>query len=288
MKIGLSLSGGGIKGAAHIGVLRALEEAGIKINCISGASAGSIVAMLYSIGIDSYGIEEIFKQYCNKEIFDYDYIGILKVPLQWMVKKHIYLSGFIKGDRLKKAFKDICISKGCVNISNTKIPLAISSVDINTTQTVMFVTYEKIFKNTKDKIYISNVPLWEAVRASIAFPTVFKPSYFMGYYFSDGGITENMPTQELKAFGADKIIAVNLGCCVKNGVDNIIEIASQSLTAMTCKLNRKNIDSNIFEIYPCIDDVDLLDFKKLNYCIKLGYDVAKQNINKIKEYLYWN
>ena len=64
MELGLALSGGGVKGAAHIGVIKALEEAGIKISSISGTSSGSIVAVLYACGYSSNEIYYIFKKYC--------------------------------------------------------------------------------------------------------------------------------------------------------------------------------------------------------------------------------
>ena len=66
MKLGLSLSGGGVKGAAHIGVLKALEENNIKIDYIGGTSSGSIVATLYAVGFSPDEIYEIFKKYCKK------------------------------------------------------------------------------------------------------------------------------------------------------------------------------------------------------------------------------
>ena len=66
MKLGLSLSGGGVKGAAHIGVLKALEEENIKIDSIAGTSSGSIVASLYAMGFHSDEIYTIFKKYCKR------------------------------------------------------------------------------------------------------------------------------------------------------------------------------------------------------------------------------
>ena len=78
MKIGLCLSGGGIKGAAHIGVIKALEEENIKFDCVSGTSSGSIVASLYAMGYTPEDMLELFKNY-GKEISKIDWCIIFKL-----------------------------------------------------------------------------------------------------------------------------------------------------------------------------------------------------------------
>ena len=92
MKVGLCLSGGGIKGAAHIGAIKALEEENINIDCISGASSGSIVAAMYAMGYKSDEIFEFFKIY-GKEISKIDWWLILKLIFGLIFRKKICIEG---------------------------------------------------------------------------------------------------------------------------------------------------------------------------------------------------
>lgn len=88
MRVGLSLAGGGVKGAAHIGVLKALEEANIEFDFISGTSSGSIVATLYACGYQADEIYKLFKKYC-KEIKYVDYKNIIKAIWGLLIKKKL-------------------------------------------------------------------------------------------------------------------------------------------------------------------------------------------------------
>ena len=101
MKLGLSLSGGGVKGAAHIGVLKALEEENIKIDSIAGTSSGSIVASLYAMGFRSDEIYTIFKKYCKK-IKYIDFWNIIKLIYGLVFKRKIIIDGLNSGKEIEK------------------------------------------------------------------------------------------------------------------------------------------------------------------------------------------
>jgi len=106
MNLGLVLSGGGVKGAAHIGVLKALEEENIKFNFISGTSLGSIVAALFVCGYSAEEIFDIFKQYC-KEIKYFDFKNIINIIKYLIINKKLLIEGFNSGEKIKKIIK-IC------------------------------------------------------------------------------------------------------------------------------------------------------------------------------------
>ena len=172
MKLGLSLAGGGVKGAAHIGVLKAFEEKNIKFDYISGTSSGSIVSALYAIGYSADEIYKIFKKYCSE--INYISIGnILKLVCGLIFKKKILIQGLNNGDKIEKLMKGLCKKKGIENISDVKMPLIIPSVDLENGKVYVFSSLETREKqNTyNDKIeYVNDINLSLAVRASCSYP----------------------------------------------------------------------------------------------------------------------
>ena len=98
MKIGIALSGGGVRGASHIGVLKALEESNIKPDLISGSSSGSIVASLYAVGYSLNEIQNIFLK-INKKILDFDIKGLFKFFGGLLLLKNFKIDGLMRGDK---------------------------------------------------------------------------------------------------------------------------------------------------------------------------------------------
>lgn len=113
MKLGLSLSGGGIKGVSHIGVIKALEEANIKFSYISGTSSGSIVATLYACGFKSDEIYEIFKKYVN-QINYIDLKNVKRLIKNIITGKGFVIDGLNSGEKISKLINEICAKKELV------------------------------------------------------------------------------------------------------------------------------------------------------------------------------
>lgn len=318
MKIGVALSGGGVRGAAHIGVLKALHESGIPISMISGTSSGSIVASLYAAGYSPREIEKIFlrfekgvadfdwgkllpavidlflfKRKWNREkldLVDVDFAGIFIFIMNWLFMRKGKIDGFIKGNVIEWAIQHYCGEKGVHLIKDVSIPLAVPAIDINTAQTIMFVSDKCYFQDTKHTIHIDDAYIWEAVRASAAFPVIFKPRMFRGRRLVDGGITDNIPTKALKEMGADRILAVNLGYSgqPRDEIDNIFEIAAQSIDIMSYQLSRYRLAEADYVFKPRIYDVKLLETSRIRECIDRGYIMAKREIPEIRRTLGLN
>ena len=207
MKLGLSLAGGGIKGAAHIGVLKALEKEKIKIDAIAGTSSGSIIAALYAMGYTADEMYELFKKYCKK----IGYISpgnIIKLMIGILFFQKIIITGLNNGKSLEKIMEEACSDKQIKNINEIKMPLMIPSVNLTNGGLTIFSSIQKRGKYRDDIKYITDIAISKAVRCSCSYPGVFEPVYLKGKEFIDGGIRENIPWKELKKTGVDKVVCV--------------------------------------------------------------------------------
>lgn len=119
MKLGLCFAGGGVKGAAHIGVLKAFEEENISFEYLAGTSSGSITATLYSIGYNSDEIFNLFKEYC-KQIKYIDGINIFSVIKGLIFERKLNIKGLNNGKKLEKIIKNVCEEKNIKYISDIK------------------------------------------------------------------------------------------------------------------------------------------------------------------------
>jgi len=208
-KIGLVLSGGGAKGLAHIGVIRAMEKAGLTPDYITGTSMGSIVGALYAIGYTADDIEDIVRD------VDWDAILSNEIPLNQITyeEKSYYgryiaelpvkgikvglPRGLIEGQKLSERLSRITRPAHDIeNFHNLPIPFACVATDIATGEPVV----------------LNHGSLPEALRASMAIPTFFTPVEIDSNLYVDGGVVRNFPVQEAKSMGADIVIGTDPDC----------------------------------------------------------------------------
>ncbi len=280
MKLGLSLAGGGVKGAGHIGVLKAFEEKNIHIDYISGTSSGSIVSTLYAIGYKPEEIYHIFKKYC-KEI-NYISIGnILKLALGLIFKGEILIQGLNNGNKIEELMRKLCKAKGINNINQVKMPLLMPSVDLQNGKVYIFSSKKSRKPNTDKVIYIDDMDIAKAVRASCSYPGVFSPCKYKGRELIDGGIRENVPWKETKLMGADKVISVIFEEELKEyDYINIIEIVSSSIHFLSQELADYEMYGADEVIKIKTNHISLLDSSKIDYLYKLSYKIAMETIEK--------
>ncbi|MBR1883684.1 MAG: patatin-like phospholipase family protein [Clostridia bacterium] len=286
--LGIALEAGGIKGAAHIGVLQALEEEGIKVDYISGSSSGSIVASMYAIGYSPIQILAMYKSYC-KTITDYD----RKIPFKLMslaFTGRLKLKGLAKGRNLENALYEMCKRKGVFDIADVKFPLAVPAVDIYTGETIYYINrplrYSSSFDTSFGAKFKRNGFLPEIVRASSSIPAVFEPKYINGNVLVDGGVKVGCPIKILKDMGADKVIAVSFTSNKSSRINencNMIDITLSSFDIMTEEIKKFELKNADFTLNIDATGVMTLDCSKINYMANLGYQTTKKYIEEIKK-----
>mgnify|MGYP004546363729 CR=1 FL=1 len=280
MGIGISLSGGGIRGIAHAGVLKALEDNNIKVDAIAGTSAGSIVATLYAMGFKPYYIYILFKKYA-KDIINIKNRIFLNGIKNYIKCKKIGLNGLNDGSMMENMYNELAKTKGFKLIGDIKMPLVISTVDIGEAKEYIFTNCAP--RDNYDDKYITEVEIGKAVRASSSFPAIFCPLEYKKHLFMDGGVLDNIPTEELKKVYDGKIISVNFKADPVQENYDVMDIIMKTLDVMGNKLSENSINISDFVLTIPTDRTGLLDIKKMDKCFEYGYKTTIENLSKIKE-----
>jgi NTE family protein len=206
-KIGLTLSGGGAKGISHIGILKAIDSAGLKIDVVTGTSMGSIMGALYAVGYSGKEIEEIARSIdWNRMFSNVPPIELINmnekreysnyaVEIPFENGKAKFFSGFIEGEEIWLRFGELFYPVHATkDFSKLPIPFACVATDAATGKPVVLKEGELV----------------KAVRASMAIPSVFTAVPYHNTLLVDGGVVRNFPVSDAKDMGADYVIGVNL------------------------------------------------------------------------------
>ena len=282
MKLGVSLAGGGVKGAAHIGALKALEEKNIPVDYLSGTSSGSIVTTLYGAGYSCNEILNIFHEY-SKKIKYIDFKNIFNIAKRLVCERKFRVDGFNTGEIIENLINKLCNAKNIYNIKDIKQDILIVSVSLNSGKVYFFESNPKESRYSDGIIHINDINIGKAVRASSSFPAVFCPCKYKKFRFLDGGVLDNIPVAEVKKQGADKVIAVNFKADDITEESNIMDIVMRTIDIMGNKISEEGLSSSDYVLTVETDKTGLLDFEKLDKCYKYGYQAAIKEMDKIKE-----
>ncbi len=280
MSIGLCLSGGGIKGVAHIGALQALEDNNISIDCISGTSSGSIVATLYAIGYTPNEIYDFFVKYA-KEITHISLKNIFKLISGLIFKHKITIQGLNDGNKLEKIMFQACSSKGVCFINEIDFPLSIPSVDIQNGNAYIFTSKKPRSKYTDNYIYDNSISISKAVKASCCFPGIYSPVNYKNAILVDGGLRANIPWQETKNMGADKVISIIFEKTAEpDSYLDIFEIITKSINMLSNELSLYEQSGSDYILKINTKDTTLLDINKIDFLYKVGYSSMSSFLQK--------
>lgn len=282
MRVGLVLSGGGAKGIAHIGVIKRLEEAGVRIDYITGTSMGSLVGALYSIGYTSDQLIDLAKSNNWNQLFTekpsrlyisnyertFDNRTIASFPIS---ERGLDLPvGIISGQNIYSFLsKYTWPVHGIKSFKNFPIPYATVATELST---------------GNPKTFTSGY-LPDAIRASISIPSLMRPHTIDNTAYIDGGVANNLPVEQAIEMGANYIIAVNLASPVMP-TDSLKTFAEVLNQVVNYRINEKiepQIEKSDIYINPKkANSFDILDFEKVDELIQLGYDATEKYIDQLK------
>lgn len=246
-KIGLALGAGSARGIAHMGVLRVLERYKVPIDCIAGCSIGAMIGGLYASGMKVDFMVRFASELQSRSWVD------LGLPRR----------GLIAGNKVETMLRLLTREK---NIEELAIPFAAVATDIE----------------RGEAVEIRSGPLYQAIRASISIPVVFRPYKMGGRLLVDGGVVDRVPVTLAKKMGADIVIAVDVNKFVTHQrVENIFDIMLQTLDIMERKiLNTTVLDTDIL-IRPRVGHISPNQFHRVEELVTEGEKAAEAAISKI-------
>ncbi len=249
-KIGLALGGGAVRGFAHVGVIAALEEAGIKPDMVVGTSAGSLVAAIYATGKTAAQLQQAALAMEEADITD------------WTLP--FFGRGMLRGDALARY---INLQVNNKLIESMLIPLGIVATDLRTGQGALF----------------RQGDTGMAVRASSAVPSVFNPVKIGAAEYVDGGLVSPVPVRFARQMGAELIIAVDISSAPEgNASDSQLAILLQTFAIMGKSINRYELKDAELVVRPALVGVKSGDFTAKRRAIDAGKLAMQQAMPQLK------
>lgn len=284
-KIGLALGGGGAKGAAHIGVLRVLEELNIPIDYIAGTSIGSVVGGMYASGLTVDEIQKIMFETPWAESYS---DRIPREDLPWRSKRqgdqfNIPIEVGIENDHLKTP-SGLLYGQAATKLLRT----AIGEHPNFTSFDDLAIPYRAIATDLASykAVIIESGNLITAMRASSSVPGVLAPEIIDGLLLVDGGITINLPVKVVRDMGADIIIAVDIGSdlLTKEELTSTFEVIGQLtsfLTSSNAVLQRQLLSEYDYLIKPDIEGLSTTDWSNTSIAFERGKSAANEQSSKL-------
>ena len=295
-KVGLVLSGGGAKGAAHIGVIKYLEEAGIPIDYIAGTSMGSIVGGMYAIGysadeilaiISSVDWGQLISNKVDRQKISYTSkieSGSQLVTIPFSMKsneeefksrvfKNSLPSGLISGDNLINLFNSLAVGY-CDQMDFNDLPIPFLCIATN-------------LVNGEGTI-LNKGHFTKSMRASMAIPILFDPVHIKGSLYADGGLVTNFPAEQCRAMGADIVIGVSMSPGLESDPQKLSSLLAQikQLKEITTDKDFANYHKkcDIF-ISPDLKGVGMLSFdaESVARVMQSGYEAAAKQEEKFTD-----
>lgn len=282
IKIGLALSGGGIKAFSQLPVLATLAKEKINIDAISGTSMGSVIAALFASGVTAEAVMQAALD-LEKEIEDKK---IMKRPSMKLLpfSKEKLTGGFVDGQDLEDVLEAKLIELGVEHIRDVKIPLAITAVDVITGKKIMFVSHPEDYVNKDpDTIVITDISLAKAVRASCSFPFVIAAMEYEDYLLVDGGLRQNLPLEPLYNYGVDKTIAVTMHSTSEfHDTNSLVALGIRVMDIMRIEADQEIVHQADVHINVPLDKVWVFEIGKGKYTIDQGAHAISEHIDQLK------
>ena len=284
-RIGLVLSGGGARGAAHIGVLKVLEEYHVPVDAIAGTSMGAVVGGLYASGLSARDIERVmtsvdwqdaFRDRPSRTDLNFrrkleDQNFLVKFPLGLKGRKFRVPRGLVQGQKLTQILRGLTLPVAQIQrFDDLAIPFRAVATDIV----------------TGDRVVLDHGDLTTAMRASLSAPGVFSPVDSEGRMLVDGGLTSNLPVDVAREMGVDILIVVDCGFpLLERGKLVSVATVSNQMLAILIRHNtaeqRKTLKSGDVVIDPALGDFSSLDFTEHEKAMRIGEEAARGQTQRL-------
>jgi NTE family protein len=275
--VGLVLSGGGARGFAHVGVLKVLEENRVPVDYIGGASIGGLIGALYAMGKTPAEIEQLIETLDWDKLFvsstSFDKLSFRRKEDRRNIPGPIPLRGSPKDLRLPTAFN----SGHEIGLLFDRVTLPYARVNNFDDLPIPFRTVGTNMVNGLSE-ELKGGSLSRSLRATMSIPGVFAPVEIDGKILSDGGLVNNIPTNVVKAMGADILIVVNIETQLSDraSLESLIGVLAQTINIATADNSRRSLQQADLIIAPDLAKFTTASFGSSDEIIKLGYDGAKQ------------
>jgi len=283
-KVCLVLSGGGARGAAHVGVIKVLEELRVPVDCIAGTSIGALVGAAYASGSTVSDMEAVISGISAEALFiekpprqeqsirrkEEDFTNLVGPELGFRDWELLWSKGFVSGVQLETILRKLAGAHGTIRIEELPIQYRAVATDLETGKPVVFREGE----------------LLNAMRASMSVPAAIAPAEIDGRLLVDGGLTDNLPVDVARAMGADIVIAVNLGAPLfkRKALGSVLGVTGQMvniLTEQNVQVSLASLKSTDILIEPELEDFSFSDFGRLPAAVPVGEAAAHKVADRL-------
>jgi NTE family protein len=275
LRVGLVLSGGGAKGAAHVGVLQVLEELRVPVHCVAGTSMGAVVGGLYAAGVPPSEMERLLEATDWTDLLD-DRPPRRHLPFRRKVDDLRYLTRFEVG------FRDGRFRLPTGLVTGQKLDFLLAKLTAHTAGLGSFDELPIPFRavaadlESGEMVVLSDGDLATALRASMSVPGAFAPVRHDGRVLVDGGIVRNLPVDVVRAMGADVVIAVDVGMDTvpKERLSSLAGVLGQIIVTTLRENVRRQVRDADVVIRPDLHDYRSTDFDRIAAMVPRGVQAA--------------
>lgn len=283
-RVCLVLSGGGARGAAHVGVIKVLEALRVPIDCITGTSMGALVGAAYASGNTVEDMERLIASLSAESIFNErlprqeqsarrkqdDLTNLVGPELGIRSGELLLPKGLVSGVRLEAILRRLVRIRDVRNFDELAIPFRAVATDLTTGKAVVF----------------SGGDLTNAMRASMSVAGVLAPAEFDDKIFVDGGLIDNLPVDVARSIGADIVIAVNLGTPLlkRESLGSVLGVTAQMVNILT----EQNVQASLASLKPTdilvepeLGDFSFADFDNMGKAVPIGEAAARKLADRL-------
>lgn len=248
-KIGVALGGGAFRGLAHIGVLQTLEKYGLKPDIVTGTSMGALVGGVYACGMDLRLMERFCYSISEKDLVDVGH------PRE----------GLIVGNRIEVLLRTLTGNK---TFEQANLPFAAVATDLE----------------LGERAVLREGWIYQAIRASISIPAIFRPYKLAGRTYVDGGVVDRVPITTAREMGADFVIGVDVG--YHGGpvpCEGIIKVILHSLEVMEWQIMQHTVNTADFNLVPALAHINPATISQAEECIRIGREEMERRMPELQE-----